>query len=251
MLTPEQIRKAQKADAEKDTATIKANLPPSGNGANLPSVRSAKSAAVAMLSDMDDINRILDEISPTTMQGAMTKFTKEGAFEVTSTGDRLSDAADFRARCAETYYGYVRFNGEGEPPDRAMGPLYGGFKVKREDLGDDDESKWEIDQFTGKPRDPWIFQFWLVLEDVATNELYTFVTSSVTGCRAINNLLRHFNRMQETKPGADPIVKLVRSSYQHKKFGEVAIPMFRITGRVVGGDPPPPLGKELNDSLPF
>jgi hypothetical protein len=45
-------------------------------------------------------------------------------------------------------------------------------------------------------------------------------------------------------------VKLTRSSYQHKKFGEVAIPMFRITGRTVG-EPPPPLSKELNDELPF
>jgi hypothetical protein len=195
--TPEQIRAEQKRQAEAERAQIQANLPPSGNGANLPAV--AKPTAITLLGDLDDVNRTLDEISPTTMQGPMVTFTKEGAFEVTSTGDKLSDTADFRARCAETHYGYVRFRGEGEPPDRAMGPLYGGFKIKREELGDTDESVWEIDRFTGKPRDPWIFQFWLVLENVATNELYTFVTSSITGTRAVNNLLRHFNRLQETK----------------------------------------------------
>jgi hypothetical protein len=247
--TPEQIQKLQQAAAERDTAAIKANLPPNGNGANLPAV--AKPTAIALLSDMDDVNRTLDEIAPATMQGPMVKFTKEGAFEVQSTGDKLSDTTSFRARCAETFYGYVKFNGEGEMPDRAMGPLYGGFKVRREDLGDTDESQWEPDQFSGKPRDPWIFQFWLVLEDVTTNELYTFVTSSITGTRAVSNLLRHYNRLQETKPGADPIVRLVRSSYEHKKFGTVAIPMFRITGGTVGGPPLPPLGEALNDALPF
>jgi hypothetical protein len=46
----------------------------------------------------------------------MVKFTKDGSFEVTSTGVKLHSMADFRARCAETHYGFVRFNGEGQPP---------------------------------------------------------------------------------------------------------------------------------------
>ena len=243
ILTTEEIRRQQKVDADKRYDAIKANLP-----AVAPT---PKSTAVILKDELDEINRTLDEISPTTMAGLMVKFTKDGAFEVTSTGVRLDNMTDFRARCAETHYGYVRFNGEGQPPDRAMGPLYGGYKVRREDLGDSDENAWEIDRFTGKPRDPWIFQFWLVLENVATHELYTFVTGSVTGTRAVKRLLEHFNRLQETKPGADPIVKLVRSSYKHRKFGEVPIPMFQVTGRDIGGPPPPPLAKELNDAINF
>jgi hypothetical protein len=242
VMTTEDIRAMQKADAEAQHAAIKANLP-----APVPS----KSTAVTLLGDLDDVNRTLDEIAPTAMAGAMVKSTKQGTFEVTSTGATLNDLTDFRARCAETLYGYTRFNGEGNPPDRAMGQLYAGFKVKRDELGDDDEASWEISQFTGKPRDPWIFQFWVVLENVATNELYTFVTGSVTGTRAVNNLLRHFNRMQETKPGADPIVRLVKSSYHHKTFGDVAIPMFHITGRTAGGEvvPPKSLAEEMNDEV--
>jgi hypothetical protein len=132
-----------------------------------------------------------------------------------------------------------------------MGPLYGGYRVKRQDLGDDNEAMWEIDRFTNEPRDPWNFQFWLVLENVATAEVYTFVTGSITGTRAVKRLLEHFNRLQETKPGADPIVKLVRSSYKHRKFGEVPIPMFQVTGRDIGG-PPPPLATEMRgDAIPF
>jgi hypothetical protein len=240
----EKAQELLRQQAEKDLAARKASL---------PAVTSPPktSTAVVALNDFDDINRTLDEIAPTTMAGKMVKFTKEGAFEVTSDGTKLNDTTDFRARCSETFYGYVKFNGEGEPPDRAMGPLYGGFKVHREELGDTDEGEWELDRFSNKPSDPWIFQFWLVLEDVTTNELYTFVTSSITGTRAVNNLLRTYNRMQQQKPGADPIVRLVRSSYEHRKFGSVAIPMFKVTGRTAIEKSTTPVAEELSDAIPF
>ncbi len=35
---------------------------------------------------------------------------------------------EFVALCGETLVGMVRFNGEGEPPDRVMGLLYDGFQ---------------------------------------------------------------------------------------------------------------------------
>jgi hypothetical protein len=53
-----------------------------------------------------------------------------------------------------------------------------------------------------------------------------------------------------------PIIQLVPSSYQHRTFGKVNIPAFKICGKTkydAISDPEPelPLSNDLNDKLPY
>ena len=127
----------------------------------------------------------------------------------------------------------MRFNGEGEPPDRRMGLLYDGYIMPpRATLGDTDVSQWEIG-LDGKPADPWQHFIYLVLQRGDTGELFTYTTSSVTGRRAIGNLLRHYDRLQRTHPDMYPCVRLKTGGFNHRddRVGWVNVPVLAVVGR--------------------
>ena len=54
----------------------------------------------------------------------------------------------------------------------------------------------------------------LVLRRPATLELATFSTMSKTGRRAVGTLLKHYDRLQNSTPGAYPAVRLKPGGYQ-------------------------------------
>src|SRR5262245_16316182 len=56
--------------------------------------------------------------------------------------------------------------------------------------------------------DPWQHHIYLVLQNGATGELFTFATSTDTGRRAAGNLLRHYDRLTRTHPDMYPVVRL-------------------------------------------
>src|SRR5262249_24992118 len=139
------------------------------------------------------------------------KFSKDGKFVFSDDGSEVSEEEDFVALADETLVGWIRFN-EDAPPDRAMGLLYQGFiPPRRETLGDTDETQWEPD-LSCRPADPWRNQMCLVLQNVATREMATFVTTSVSGRRAVGNLLRHFDRVQRGNKNDYPIVRLASNT---------------------------------------
>jgi hypothetical protein len=94
-------------------------------------------------------------------------------------------------------------------------------------------SKWQLG-LDGKPADPWQHHVYLVLQRGDTGELFTYVTSSATGRRAIGNLLRHYDRMTRTNPDMFPVVRLKVGGFQHRdeRVGWVATPVFAVVGRV-------------------
>jgi hypothetical protein len=73
---------------------------------------------------------------------------------------------------------WIKFNGEGVPPTQIAGLLYDGFELPpRESLGDSDKAQWPIG-LSGMPEDPWKRGTYIVLQNVATHEYFTFVTRS-------------------------------------------------------------------------
>jgi hypothetical protein len=179
MPTPEQIRARQKADA--DTARIKAALP-----------AVAANTAIAAPDNRTDVQRYVDDVAPASIAGRVIRFNKDGHFITPDDDTVIGDDIDFIALVDETLIGWVRFNGEGAPPDRVMGLLFDGFVMPpRASLGDEDEASWTIG-LNGRPEDPWQHQVNLVLQRVDTRELFTYSTSSVTGRRAIGLLLRYY-----------------------------------------------------------
>ena len=125
----------------------------------------------------------------------------------------------------------------------------------RESLGDTDETKWPIG-LSGRPDDPWKHQNYVVLQNTATSELYTFVTSSLTGRRAVANLLRHYNRMQWTYPDQYPVVRLKPGGFQHRddRVGFVPTPAFAVVGRTPkhsAAKPRTGSSDDMEDVIPF
>jgi hypothetical protein len=102
----------------------------------------------------------------------------------------------------------------------------------RENLGYDDQTKWEPDS-SGKPRDPMVYGFALPMRNVKTGAVVMFKSASVGGMGAIAGQVASFNH---NKHLGYPIVTLSTSSYKNKKHGGyTSFPVFVN----VGYDTPP------------
>jgi hypothetical protein len=252
--TTEQIKTEQKRQAEADLAKRKAALP--ARPATPVPVKAA-TTAVAMPDNRTVPERFVDDISPSFMPGPLVKFNgKEGHFILASSGDPLDQMKRYIARLPDMWIGWVKFNGEGEPPSRVGGLLYDNYVMPpRECLDDTDESEWPLG-LDDQPTDPWLIQFLIPIQDAGTWEILTFGTTSPTGRTAVGALLRAYNRKRRTNPDEVPIIQLAPSSYQHRTFGKVNIPRFVICGwtKYDGtSEPEPelPLGDDLNDKIDF
>jgi hypothetical protein len=216
----------------------------------------AKSTAVALPDNRSAAEQYVDQVAPAMMAGRLIKFTKEGVFATADDGEQVSQDDDFIALVDETLVGWIKFNGEGNPPDRHMGLLYDGFVMPpRETLGDTDETQWEAG-LSGQPADPWQHQQCLVLQHSETKELFTYATSSLTGRRAIGNLLRHYNRMLKTGKSEVPIVRLKLGGFNHRdtRVGWVSVPVFAVVGRTArenAAKPDTSIAADMNDAIPF
>ena len=197
----------------------------------------------------------LNTISPNDLVGRLVKFDKTGKFITSDDGQEINEAAEFVALCDQTVIGWQKFNGPGEPPDKVMGMLYGGFVMPPLDsLPDRDESTWE-DGLDGKPQDPWQHTMLLVLQDTRTSEMHTFSTASRTGRRAVGALLKHFDRMQKINSTELPVVRLRTGGFQHRdeRIGFVNVPTFLVVGRAPRDSvttPDTSVGGLIDDELP-
>ena len=197
----------------------------------------------------------LDEIAPSGVVGRLIKFSKEGQFVFADSDEQVSPDEDFIVLCDQTLVSYVRFH-DGEPPERIGGLLYQGFVLPpRETLGDTNPAHWPIG-LSGQAEDPWRHEIMVVLKRPATLELVTFATASKTGRRSVGNLLRHFDRMQRTEPGAYPVVRLRPGGFTHKdgRIGWVATPAFAIVGTTAAhaaAIPDTSVKNQLNDKIPW
>ena len=142
--------------------------------------------------------------------------------------------------------------------DRRIVKVAAGHPPKREELGDDDPSQWEVGD-DGKPRDPWVAQWLLPMSPVdAEGDLTVFATSSKGGINAIGLLCKVYGRSQRN--GLLPIVALKCASYKHPTYGKVLKPDLPIVGWHGAASPPqapspsPSLsdgGGEVLDVAPF
>jgi hypothetical protein len=129
----------------------------------------------------------------------------------------------------------------------------------RDELGDNDESLWELGP-DDSPRDPWQNTRFVYFLDPISMEMLTFSTSSGGGRSAVINLADQIKRMRELgRSSALPVVELSAEKMQ-TKFGLKSKPMFKIVkwyngGSENGGGPkeiaPPSLKEEMNDDIPF
>ena len=211
--------------------------------------------AVAIAKNQDYRSRYLDEVAPAGIAGRLIKWSKDATFITSDDEEEIAADAEFILLADETLIGWIKFNGVGEPPERHAGLLFDGYEmVEREDLGDLDQTKWELG-LDGQPADPWLHQQSIVLQNTETAELFTFSTTSKTGRRAVGILLRHYQRMQKTRPDELPVIKLGKGGYEHKdsRVGWVAVPVFVVVGRALRdgtAKPDTSIGRFIDDELP-
>jgi hypothetical protein len=244
--TPEEITKQQKEDAEalrRQKASVPAKAAPP-----TPPVS-------ATVDDRTPAEVYADEICPTSVVGQLIKFDgKIGKYTIIETGEDITNA-QLVAVMDETMTGYIRFNGEGQPPDRIQGQPYKGWsKPERKTLGDDDPGQWPVNNF-GKQEDPWQQQINIVLLDPATFAFYTFATTNKTGRSGAGALMHHYDRMLRYGDAASfPIVRLTPSGYTDKRFGYVNKPVFAIMGKTpknATAVPDTGIAKDMDDGIPF
>jgi hypothetical protein len=134
---------------------------------------------------------------------------------------------------------------------------------ERQELGDTDQSKWEIG-LDGKAKDPWSFQRLIPFEHMESGEVVIFTTSSIGGEIATNELCRAYaHRLKRNGSRALPIVRLASKDMPTNAFGNVPRPHFEVDGwedvPASGDDTPPaahgddtlPAADEMNDAIPF
>jgi hypothetical protein len=249
----------QKADAARERAAKATAAKPRDDlaaaldAAKEPAVATASTTMV--VSDGRTPREVyLDEVAPAAIVGRLIKFGKEGAFITNDDEAEIPEEADFVALCDQTLVGWLKFNDEA-PPDRIMGLLYDGFVPPlRNQLGDLDQTKWP-DGLSGAKEDPWKHQMYLVLQG-DNSELFTFATSSMTGRRAVGNLLRHYDRMQKTHPDELPVVRLKTGGFNHRdeRIGWVHTPVFAVVGRAPRDSAAKPNSSpaaDFDDEIPF
>ena len=157
--------------------------------------------------------------------GRLLKFVKGGWLDG---DDVLKNGTQFVAHIDQLVRGYVKFVDGKVVEPRHIGKVADNYKPpSREELGDTDPKGWGKDA-DGKPRDPWVLQWFLPLIGVESGELITYVTSSKGGIDAVCDLCRIYGHKQ--RDGLLPIVALRTGSYKHKLYGKVATPDFQVVG---------------------
>ena len=222
----------------------------------MATVKPPGTPAILAADTRTEVEKYLDEVAPSSIAGQLVKFAKGGKFTIVETEEEISPDTDFVALADETLIGWIKFNGDGEPPERLQGLIYSDFKMPpRESLGDLDESEWP-EGLSGAPDDPWKHQMYVVLQEPKSQAFYTFVTSSPTGRTGVARLLKHYERMRRNDPDSYPLVRLKPSGYQSKKpgIGWVDTPSFQIVGRTPKNSaavPDSSVAADMNDGLPF
>jgi hypothetical protein len=246
--TPEQVRNAQKAAAEKEHAAVQANLP-----AIAPAV------AVPALASADDyFNRnpgrmcVGRPIRPNLKLGRWI-------YADDNTDAPLPDGATYTVLYDMAWTGWVRLEAE-QPPQYNGNFLFQGdyTRSSREELGDLDPALWPISQFDGEATDPWKEAVYLPLEQAPSGELVTIQIQSKprsAAIFAIDGLLAHCRQLARRDSDNYPIVKLAIASYESRRFGSQYKPAFPIVGKTpkagTGKSVDSSIATDMGEQLPF
>ena len=190
--------------------------------------------------------------------GTFLKFTK-GDWTLGEEGKTAPAQARFVVCMDECYRGWVRW-WDSKPTDHLIGRVVDRHRVpRREELGDQDESKWETAN-NGARRDPWARTVYLAMRDVSNDEIVCFTSSSDGGRKAVAKLLDYFDRNRHRFKAKMPVVTLETESYQHPEYGKILKPKFRVVDWTywddeTAADPDGALqlqnAAEMSDEIPF
>jgi hypothetical protein len=159
--------------------------------------------------------------------GTLMKFTK-GDFVAGQNNKDVPLGSRFVAMMPGLMVGWLKWS-DGHPVDNAMGLVSEGFTIaKRDTLGDNDKSQWEVDP-NGRQKDPWARGNYLILVDAKSEEVYTFASGSKGGESAIGELCRAYGGHVKMYPTQVPVIEIGAGSYRNTTYRtDVDVPTFKI-----------------------
>jgi hypothetical protein len=195
-------------------------------------VPATKDGAVAT-----QLNSGLSYLAKHSSTGIPMRFNKEGNFILPTEGDKeVPEGTEFAVVWDQARAGFQRFGTKGEKPQFRLDLVFGGKPPNRDQLDDNDPSKWPVSDFSGEREDPWREVLMLPLQSTEDGQVYVFSTMSITGLRAVSNLLTQSARMASKDGDNYPVIKLRCGGYDHKKFGWVKVPAFERVGKAPKAD---------------
>jgi hypothetical protein len=125
-----------------------------------------------------------------------------------------------------------------------------GHYPKRDELGHDDESKWESGP-DGEPSDPWQNSREVLLMDPHTCTALTFCTASAGGRSAVDDLKNAVRNARRLRPGVVPLISL-ESQAMPTRFGMKSKPYLKVVDWSIPGAEVTALAPpdDLNDKIP-
>jgi hypothetical protein len=245
--TAEQIRKQQKADAEKGTAKLKAHLPA------LPEQQLTLPAIPAIQGTDAFIDR-----NPSMLVGRVIRTNgKDGTVIFTDDGSTVPDDLSFTVLTDSIWCGWVRLV-EGEISQYSGGLLFDKdfHRVGRDELGDINVKDWPVSKFDNLPTDPWKECCLMPLEGEA-GEMFTLQVQSKprsAAIFAIDGLLRHCRQLRRRHPDFCPVIKIGMTQYESKKFGMQWKPNYQVVGKTEKASvsaPDTSIAADMNDEIGF
>jgi hypothetical protein len=184
-----------------------------------------------------------------------------GIFRTLDDNTEIPSGTKFIAFLHETRRGFIKFNGEGVPPDVQMVRIDEDVEdIERDPLGENDRSKWPLGM-DGQPADPWKEQIVIPMaRDDAGRELYLYVSRGIVAMNSAGDLLGRWRWHPNRAAGLIPVVIIESGTYPSKKFGgRKPKPILKMDRWVTrsGDEPPaqaiarPSLSEELNDKVDF
>jgi len=152
---------------------------------------------------------------------------KNGEYLYGADQDEIPVGSRFIANMAGLRIGWKRWSGKKVTEER-MGLLAEGFRPPaRHELGDFDQSLWELDD-KKQPRDPWQQTNELVLRGIETGDEFVFATSGKGGIGAIGELCKAYGKLYRQKPSMAPVIELTNDHYNHKVYGKTYVPVLKL-----------------------
>ena len=152
---------------------------------------------------------------------------KNGEYLYGADQDEIPVGSRFIANMTGLRIGWKRWSGK-RVTDERMGLLAEGYRPPaRHELGDFDQSLWELDD-KRQPRDPWQSTNELTLRGVETGDEFVFATSGRGGIGAIGELCKTFGKLYRQKPGMTPVIELGNDHYNHKVYGKTYFPVLKL-----------------------
>jgi hypothetical protein len=185
--------------------------------------------------DGDGFDTIHDEGRGEYVRGTLFTFADKEFKD--RDGNRLNDAELIVIKVKRAWRKFIKDDGGDGGHFMFIPPGPNGYLCNRNELGDLDQSKWEV-KFK-ELQDPWQNTRYLWMFDPVSAQPFTFVTTSGGGRHSIESkLLPQIGIKRRLQPGVSPIVKLGWAPWG-KQFPK-SRPDFEVVRWIaLGGQPEP------------